>query len=307
MKKTLLFVVLLIVCATVALADTVATPAAAAKTEKTVTIQASDQSASEVAKTIADATGETILVEKIVDGKVTMAIKDVTAEKALDALTKALHVQWRKVYVDPSSVVSKDADALASQMRMVLSVKFPDMIVSGPTAASSLAHFQRESAVKDLTKMLPQSIGLKPVYLITDDEKAAKKEIKDESKKKVAKYCEAYKELMDQFIKMSPEERAAVLRESMNMVNQMDPTVLKDMMTSMFEMDPQYVSEMNRVSMQAIFSMSAEARKTMIRNSVRQQMELMNSLSPEQLQELQQEAAAAAAEVMNANNGGNSQ
>ena len=264
---------------------------------KTVTLDVSDKPVGEVLKDIASATGETILAEKLVSGTVTAGIKDATVEKALDAITKSLHIQWRKISVPQGSVLAKDADALAAQMRTVLALRFPDIVISPAGSGGSFVHVQRESAANEIVKTLPPAAGFKTIYLVTDDEKAYKKEVKDESKKKVAKYIQASKEQMDAFLAMSPEERKAVLRESMNLVNQLGPEGMQQMMSAVFELDPEYMAEMNRMSMKAMFSMNPDALKNMLRMSMRQQMQMMQEMTPEQMQMMMDIAKEIAGEM----------
>jgi len=62
-------------------------------------------------------------------------------------------------------------------------------------------------------------------------------------------------------------------------------------------MDPDYVFEMNRMGMQAMFSMTPEARRNLLRMSMRQQMDVMNSLTPEQSQQLMEDIQAITQEM----------
>jgi type II secretory pathway component GspD/PulD (secretin) len=266
---------------------------------KTVTLDVTNTPVADVLKQIAKATGETILVEKIVSGNVTVNIKDASAEKALSAVTKTLNIQWRKIYVPDGSVLASDADALAAQMRTVLSVKFPDILITDAGAGGSFVHVQRQTAANEFLKTIPTSAGFKKVYLVTDDEKAYKKEVKDESKQKVAKYVADNRALLETFLKMTPEERAEVMKESVNMASQMDPKLLADMMSSMAQMNPDFFVMQNRIATEALINMSPEARRNLIRMSVRSNLEMMKSLPPEVLQQMQEEAAAVAMEMMN--------
>lgn len=290
----LLFVPSMLIAADASVA--LATPAAPAVV-KTCSIEASGKPVGDVLKEVASGTGETILIEKLVSGNVTASVKDVGIEKALNIVTKSLGIEWRKISVPQGSILAKDADALASQMRTVLALRFPDIVISPEGTGGSFVHVQREAAANELAKSLTPASGFTTVYLVTDDENAYKKEIKDESKKKVAKYVETSKQLMDDFLSMSPEERKAVLKESLNIQNQLGPEAMQEMMASVLEMDPGYVAQMNQMGMKALLSLNPEARQNMLRMSMRQQMEMMKTLTPEEIQMLQQEAAAIAAEM----------
>lgn len=296
LRRVLIAAAVLLAAGSVWAADTapatVSTPAA-----KTVTINAANTPVEQVMKDISAATGETILVEKLVSGKLTMNLTGVSTESALNAATKILKLQWRKVYVSDGSVLAKDADALAEQMRTVLSVRFPDIIIAEDGAGGSFMHIQRETAANQIIKIIPPAAGFKVVYLITDDEKAYKKEIKDESKKKVSNYVTSQKELLQSFLKMSPEERKAALRESMSMMSQMDPKMMAEMMNSIAEQDPEFLTRQGQMNMQALMNMNPEARRNLLRLSIKSNMEVMKNMPPEFMKELQEESAAIAAEM----------
>lgn len=302
MKKLLALAILLL--STTAFAADVPTPpkdamqidAAAPKTDKTISIDASEKPVGDVLKQISTLSGETILVEKLVSGKVTVGLKDTTIEKALDTITQTLGIQWRKIYVIQGSSLAKDADALASQMRTVLALRFPDIAISSEGSGGSFLHVQKASSANEIIKILPPTAAFKTVYLVTDDEKAAKKELKDAAKAKVAKYVEESKKLTQSFLDMSNEERMAVLKESMNMMNQLGPELMQEMLTSVIETDPDYISQMNQMNVKAIMSLSPETRKSLLRASMKQAMEAQMNPTPEMLQ-LQQEQAAIAQEL----------
>jgi hypothetical protein len=280
--------------------STTETPAPAAKT---ATIDASDTPVVDVIKNIAQATGETILVESLVDGKITAKAKDVPVDKALDIVTKAAKLHWRKLYVLPGTVLVKDADVLAAQMRTVLSLKFPDIIISPLGSGGSFLHVQKENSADEITKALPATAGFKAVYLVTDDVKAYNKEIKEASKKKIKSYTEAQKKLMEEFLAMSPEERKAALKEQLDLMNQLGPEGMKQMIEAVYDMGSDYLTEMNKTGMQVLMSMDQETRRKMLAASIRQQSEMMNSMTPEQQQQFQQDIQAIIRE-MGAQQGG---
>ncbi len=310
MKRFSYLVVLLLFSVIVMAADTPGTsiepvtadktPAATTKEPekaKTVTLEASEKPIREALAELAKSAGETILVESLVEGTITAKIENVTVEKALDVVCKNSNIQWRKILVNPSAAYAKDADALAAQMRTVLALRLPDIAISSAGSGGSYLHVQKELTANEVIKAIPASAGLTTVYLVTDDAKAYKKELKDQSKKKVAKYIDAQRELTEEFLEMTPEERKEAMKASLNMMNQLGPEAMRDMMTSMFEMDPDYVFEMNRMGMQAMFSMTPEARRNLLRMSMRQQMDVMNSLTPEQSQQLMEDIQAITQEM----------
>jgi type II secretory pathway component GspD/PulD (secretin) len=269
----------------------------AAPVARNATIEVVDKPVVEVLKDIASQTGETVLVEKLVAGTVTAKLKDVSAENAIEAVAKSAKLQWRKIYVLQGSVLAKDADALAAQMRTVLAVRFPDIVIGSEGSGGSFMHVQKEAAANELTKSIPPAAGMVAVYLVTDDAKAYKKELADASKKKVAKYIDQQKEMMKSFIEMTPEERQATVREGLLLANQISLEMMQEMMNSMMDTDPQYLSDVSNKAMSAIMSMSVESRKAMFKHNMIQQQEMFKSMPPEQLQQFQQEMQEVAQEL----------
>jgi len=89
------------------------------------------------------------------------------------------------------------------------------------------------------------------------------------------------------------------MKESINMASQMDPKMLAEMMSSMAQMNPDFFVTQNRIATEALINMNPEVRRNLIRMSVRSNLEMMRSLPPEVLQQMQEEAAAIAMEMMN--------
>ncbi len=264
---------------------------------KTVTLDAANKPVVEVLKQIAETSGETVLVEKLVGGTVTANVKELTAEDAIDAITKASRLQWRRIYVLQGSSLAKDADALAAQMRTVLALRFPDIIIGQEGSGGSFMHVQKATAANELTKTVPASAGMVAVYLVTDDAKAYKKDLADASKKKVAGYIDEQKKMMNTFIEMTPEERMAALKEGMAMSSQVSPELMQEMMSSMTELDPQYLSDVSKRAVTAMMNLPPESRKKLLKQQMTQQQESMKSMSPEQMKQLNEEMQEIAKEM----------
>jgi type II secretory pathway component GspD/PulD (secretin) len=257
--------------------------------EKTVTLEAKDMPVADALKKISEQTGTTVLAEKLVSGNVTVSIKDAPIEKALGLVVKPLEMMWMKVYVQSASPYAKNGDALAAQVRLLLGLKFPDIVVAPTASYSPVVHLQKDSIASDFIKKMGAGSELQPVYLVTNDKAYTKKALKEESKTKAKEYVDLNKKMMEMFIAMTPEERAEAMKQGMQMTMQMGPEVMMDMMNTVMQMDPQYMADMNSKAMQAVMNMDSAARRNLLRTSIRSQMQMMKNMSPEQMQQFQKE------------------
>ena len=226
----------------------------------TVSIQFSDKPAGDALQELAQKAVVTILVESSVKGKVTVSANDVSSESALSAICQSLDVQWRRLHVYQKPGEELKADNLAAVVRIISAARLPDIVVSEPGSEKPLIFFKKTKPAATPDQIVKDT-GMKLIYLVSNDRAAAKKAEEvakpdDKSKEKTAaeRYAEKQAEMLTDFLAMTPEERPEAIRQSMEMMTQMDPRIMQEMMQAstrmMMEMPPDKLAEMIQRQMQ---------------------------------------------------------
>lgn len=261
----------------------------------TVSVNASDTRLSDVLVSLAKQANEKILVESTVKGKVTLSVVNASLETCLGAICKAANIQWRKVYIDPKSKLLEQPDRFASTVRLMSAMTFPDMLVTGASMDKVGVHCSGLKAVKAAQDTLAKDLGLQAVYLITNDTAVALAEEKTKSDK-VGQYSSMSKQLMDMFMKMTPEEQEQAIIDGINQYEQMDPSYMSSAMQALMKADPDALARIASRQTEMLFHMTPEQRRAMLKMN----MQFASTLTPEQMQILQEDAKAAAEELRNA-------
>ncbi len=273
-------------------------PAAVATTAKadakvTIAAPADGSKAKDVFESLAKQTQEKIIVESSVKGDVkSVSLTDVSLESALTAVCKAGKWEWRKVYIGSDSKLLEQPDKLASTVRLMLGLSFPDMLVAGSSMDRYATHFNDKASVLKSETSLAKELGMVRVYLITDDVALAAKALADEKSKKVSKYADLQKQQMDAFMDMSPEEREQAIMDSLNMMDQVSPQYMSDVMQSLMS-DPDALRQIMSKQTDFLFDMSQDQRRAIIK----MQMQMGSMFTPEQQQMLQEDSQAVMEEI----------
>lgn len=194
---------------TCALAAEDAGPNTAAGAPTTISVEATEKEVAEVLADVGRELRERVLIEKTVQGKVTLSLKDADIESALAACTKAVGTEWRKVYLSRQSPLLEKPESLAATVRMLSRLQFPDMVVSDSSLPVRWAHITAVPGVKAVTATVEKDDGFIRIYMVTNDAAARKKEAAEEAKKsdKAKQYTDLQKESIEIFKEMTPEER----------------------------------------------------------------------------------------------------
>lgn len=277
-----------------------ATPAKAeAKAEeaKTITIEADDAKLKELIDKVAEQSKKKIIVESTVKGTVAhLSVKNVTAEAALGAICKSGKCEWRKVYLPADSKLIEQPERLASTVRLVTAMGFPEMLISGSSNGKLVAHYTQEKTVKSVQDVAIKDPALAEVYVVTNDAAVAEKDkdAGDKSKsEKLQEYVQKQKEMMDEFMKMTPEEQERAMLEGINQFENMDPGYMASMMRTMSKMDPAVFARMQSRGTDMLLTMSQEDRRAMIKMSIQSQ----KFVNPEVQKMLQEDAKAVMEEM----------
>ena len=287
-----LIVTLLCVCALASIARAQDTKTAG-PTDKpiSVTFYAADEKVSSVLDRVCKQTGARILLEKTAaDVRISASVNEIPLEEALTAICKAGDIEWRGIYVKADSPLLKKPDSLASTVRLMAGLQFPDMLIEKTSKPESLVHVANKPAVDAIPVSLRKDMGMVAVYLVTNDEAAQK--IAEKANSNVEKYKKLGKEAMDLFMKMTPEEREQAMASSVDQMQQYDPKYLAEMSSSVFK-NPELMQRMMQGSESMLMQMSAEDRRAMMRA----QMQMQQFMSPELMKLLQEDAIAVMKEM----------
>jgi hypothetical protein len=256
-----------------------------------VSVQATDEKVGGVIERAFKESGARILVEKsAADVKVSVSVSDLPVEDALTAICKAGEIEWRMIYVKADSPLLKKPEALASTVRLMAGLRFPDMLIEKTSKPENLVHVANKPAVDAIPISLRKDMGMVSVYLVTNDEAA--KKATDKANSNVEKYAKLQKEAMDLFMKMTPEEREEALASSAQRMEEMDPKYLAEMSSSVFK-NPELMQRMMQGSNSMLMQMSTEDRRALIRS----QMQMQQYVSPELLKLMKEDAIAVMKEM----------
>lgn len=237
--------------------------------EVNVSVTASGTRATEVLASLAKQSKEKIVVESTVKGKVTVTLKDAGFEAALGAVCDSGKIVWRKLYIAPDSKLLEQPDRLAATVRLMSGLSFPDLVIGGSFSGKVAVHSENAKAIEAAVEPLAKELGLTRVYLITNDAAVAAKALaKDEQSEKetpVGKYTNMTKQMVDMFMKMTPEEREQALLEGLNLIDQLDPGYMSSVMQTMMDADPQMLRQMMAKQTQVLFNMTTDQRRAMMR------------------------------------------
>lgn len=266
--------------------------------EVKVSVSANDSKVKDVLESLAQQSKEKLVVESTVKGTIpSLSLTGVTLESALSAVCKSAKCEWRKVYISPTSKLLEQPDRFAATVRLMSGLSFPDMVLAGSSMKKIAVHCTEKKAVEAAESMSKDDLGMTRVYLITNDlaiaQSKAEESAEESTDKAVDKYASLSRDLMDVFMKMSPEERERAMVEALSMMEQVDPGYMSAAMQAVMNTDPDVLKRMVSRQTEMMFSMPDDQRRAMMKLN----MEAMKTLTPEQMKMLHEDAMAVAEEM----------
>ena len=258
-----------------------------------ITLSFKDTPVADVITSIASQSKQKILMETNVKGKVTVSAQDLSLDAALSVVCKSTSLVWRKVYIDPKSELLDKPDRFAATLRLMAGLSFPDMVVAGASNNKIGVLCQQKQGVEGAQEKIVKDLGMELVYLVSNDALVAAKEAAKNSA--VSKYTEMSKKQLEMFMDMKPEEREQALLDSLSVMDNIGPEYYSSIMQTMMNTSPETLQRIQKRGTDMLFSMSTEQRRAMLRLN----MQSMNSITPEQMQILQEDAKAIAEEMKN--------
>jgi len=262
----------------------------AADKPQTVTIDVTKQKVSTVLEQVCKDTGARILLEKTADIEVSLSVTDMPLEDALTAICKPVKLSWRKIYLRADSPLLKSPESLASNLRLMSGLAFPELLIEKALEPESMVYNKQKPVVDSIPMNIRKDLGMVPLYLITNDEEA--KKVKEKLDSKVEKYRKLQEEALKLFMSMTPEEREQAMALGAQQMQNMDPKLMGDMARSVMK-NPEFMQRMNQQGMDMLFSMSQEDRRAMLR----MQMQAQQYMTDEQKAVLMEDAKAVMAEM----------
>lgn len=229
---------------------------------------------------------------------VTLSINDSTLDSIVQAICKTIKADYRKLYISKNSKLSSQPDRLASTCRLMIGMGFEDIAIVDASNNKTAVFFSDKPTVKQSSELFLNKSDIITVYLISDDGLAAVKTEKEKESTKVDKYIQESKKLLEDFMKMTPEEKEQTMMESLNMYENVDPSVMSNMMQSLMNVDPERLKEITQRQTQMLFDMPQEQRRAMLRLN----MQASLSLTPEQIQTLMEDQRVIMEELANKQN-----
>ena len=283
---------------TLAVGATAATTEAAKPAEVKVTVNVNKTKVTEVLQSIAQQGKETVIVESVVKGDVTVSLKDLSFEVALNTVCKACKLDWRKVYINKDDKTVEQPDRFAATVRLLTAITYPDMVVSGSSTGKIGMFAKDQKAVDKFDDKMANDLGLTRVYLVTDDAKVAAKLAEKKADESINDFLKKSMEQMESFAKMTPEQQEQAIVEGLNAADQYPADYTAMAMRAMMSIDPELIRQkmarQSQAAFEAMFSMPQEQRRAFFK----MQMEVgaSSAMTPEQKQMLMDDVKAIQAE-----------
>lgn len=250
-----LFIVLL--CVLIPVSTALAQAQKPADVSSLVSFTVDDDKVTVATDEICRQAGVRILLETTAEVKITASVTDMPVEEALSVICKIGDLAWRRIYIKANSTMLKNPETLASTLRLLENLKFPDLIVERTSADQKMIHVAGAPAVEAVPLSLRKEMGMVPIYLITNDRAA--KLAKEKAESPVEEYLKLQKESVDRFVNMAPEQREQAMLSGMQFMQQLDPNYMS-VATRAIMRDP-VLAEQAMVSwMQSMAAMSPQER-----------------------------------------------
>jgi hypothetical protein len=140
---------------------------AACAAQAVVTIDANNLPAKDAFDSIAKQASVQVMVDTGVAGNVTAVLKDVSPDQAMDTVTKALKLEWRKIQFPVAADTVVTADKLKAVITALAALNVPGLSVADQ-ATGKITVFAKAQASDLMSSVkLPDGQTLKTFYLVS--------------------------------------------------------------------------------------------------------------------------------------------
>lgn len=130
-----------------------------------VSLQAQQMPIKDAMAQISKQAGVQVICETGVKGEITGSFSDMDLEKLLDMVTAGGKIAWRKVYLPTTDDKKPTIEQIKSRVDSLRAIGDLPIAVYDPATKKETLYVSQEI---DSVKITPESIGLKPVYLVSD-------------------------------------------------------------------------------------------------------------------------------------------
>lgn len=213
-----------------------------------------------------------VVVDPLLQERVTPPKDAKTAQEALDAVTRQIPgATWRKVYLR-ADMEMPSADTLVSWVRTVAELEAQGLIVAD-NSANRITSFVRDVTVapnfeQQLDQMVP-AFKKRPVYVVFYRQSTlaqqAQRRGQPQGRVSAEDFLALEQQRMQMFMNMSPEERQRAMRMGMQMFMNMDPSLRMQMMQE---------------GMRLFMNMSPEERRMLMEQSMQMFQQMFQGSPP---------------------------
>jgi len=221
-----------------------------------VTLDAKAMAIKDAADSISKQAGVPIVLDPKATGTVTTSLKGADLTQALDVVTKANNLTWKKLDFARKADAKVTLDQLKSGILALANMQLVGLSVEDPATKTSTVFAKDVPAATEAPKpALPEGYAWTTVYVVL----AAEPKADDAAagKDKVAKLAANAAKQMADVASLTPEERKQYYSDFMAAQMKMAPearqSMLRDQMQAVFGMDQQSRDQF-RQDMRAVFS-----------------------------------------------------
>ncbi len=204
-----------------------------------VTLTAQDMPLDEAVTEISRQVGVRIIIDSGVTGKVNASFNQLALEQALDVITKTNGLRWQKIYSKENPESKTLLEDLKEQAATLAKLKEITVAVYDPETKSQIILVKQQVSADAPAPVSPETIGLKPFYLITLPKIALPE--KKEAAPAESDFAALNQKALETLLNMSPEERQRAFQEQVTqelaLPDNMRRQYVMDRVSSIMKMD----------------------------------------------------------------------
>lgn len=192
-------------------------------------------SVTDAAAQLAASAGTPVLVDPAVRGEVTGTFNSSSVDEVMDAVCASVKAKWVKAFIPQETAKADELKTAKDQVAALETLRAAKPVMVYDPASKSQIILTRTAPDPAQDAEDAHSLGLRPVYLIYAPPPPPKPAATTASDKTPSGYANLEKRQQDEFLKMTPEERAKALEQSLADEMATDPTTRAEYMRARME------------------------------------------------------------------------